>query len=408
MSHTPEESVIASHPLTWIEIDAGALRHNLALFGLMLEGHDLGHRVMPVVKSNAYGHGLAPIVRLLASDGIGWFGVNSLDEAREVRALAREARILVMGYVDPARFDEALAAGLDLTLTNPEEIPVLDRAAAAVGVRARLHVKVETGTHRRGLVEVDYPALGEIARTTRYVEWVGLSTHFANIEDTINHDYAERQIARFQEAVSALAELGVHFPMRHVACTAAALLFPETHLDIARVGIGLYGLWPSRETRLSYRSAGHPQELAELRPVLTWKARLTQVKRVPAGAFIGYGCTYKTATESVIGVLPVGYFEGYDRGLSNAAHVLVRGRRAPVRGRVCMNMTLVDLTHVPGAAVGDEVVMIGSMGDEAVTADDLGTWSGTINYEIVSRIHPAIPRLAGPSASSGPRVATGL
>jgi alanine racemase len=139
----------------------------------------------------------------------------------------------------------------------------------------------------------------------------------------------------------------------------------------------------------------------ELQPAMAWKTRLTQVKPVPAGAFVGYGCTYRTTTDSLIGVLPVGYFEGYDRALSNAAHALVGGRRAPVRGRVCMNMTLVDLTHVPGAAVGDEVVLIGRQGDETITADDLAAWAGTINYEIVARIHPSVPRIPvhGSSAS---------
>lgn len=400
MSHLPKEPKIAVTPLTWVEIDAEALRHNLALFRRMLTSgaaarvphRDIAPALMPVVKSNAYGHGLEVVVRALAREGVGWFGVNSIDEALDVRALSPDARVLVMGYVDPSRFDDALAASLDLTLTNPEEIPVLDRAAGRHGAKARLHAKLETGTHRRGLVASDHAVLSEAFRAARHIEWVGLSTHFANIEDTINHEYAETQIARFREAVEALEAAGVRFAMRHVACTAATLLFPETHMDLARVGIGLYGLWPSRETRLSYRPAGQPSVGVELRPVLTWKTRLTQVKRVPAGAFVGYGCTYKTAAESVIGVLPVGYFEGYDRGLSNAAHTLVRGRRAPVRGRVCMNMTLIDLTHVPGAAVGDEVVLIGTQADETVTADDLGSWAGTINYEIVSRIHPGIPR----------------
>ena len=157
------------------------------------------------------------------------------------------------------------------------------------------------------------------------------------------------------------------------------------------VGIGLYGLWPSRETLLSLRMSS--QTPVDLRPCLSWRTRVTQIKEVAAGEYVGYGCTYRTSVRSRIGVLPIGYHEGYDRRLSNAAHVLVRGQRAPVRGRVCMNMTLVDLTHVSGAVVGDPATLIGASGDETITAEELAGWAGTINYEIVTRIHPSLPRI---------------
>jgi alanine racemase len=180
-------------------------------------------------------------------------------------------------------------------------------------------------------------------------------------------------------------------PMRHAACSAAALLFTETHLDLARVGISLYGLWPSRETYVSCLEEGQPA--LDLHPALTWKTRVAQVKNVAEGSFIGYGCTYRTTRPSRIAALPVGYHEGYDRGLSGVAHVLVRGRRAPVRGRVCMNICMVDVTDIPGVEVEDEVVLLGTQGDERVSAEQLAAWCGTISYEIVSRIHPGLPRL---------------
>jgi alanine racemase len=195
--------------------------------------------VMPIVKSNAYGHGLDLVVRALLDEEVRWLGVNTLDEGIEARALAPGARVLVMGYVDPVRFEEALAARLDLTLTNPEDVPLLDACAAARSSTARVHVKVETGTHRRGLVTSEHHAIARAAREARRVEWVGLATHFANIEDTINHAYADAQLVRYHETKAALAELGLRFSMHHVACTAAALLFPATHMDLARVGIGL-------------------------------------------------------------------------------------------------------------------------------------------------------------------------
>lgn len=344
---------------------------------------------MPVVKSNAYGHGMELVATLLEDLGLTWFGVNGLDEGLDLRRhLGATSRILVLGYTDPARFGEALDAELDLTVSNVDEIRRLDAEAAARDTRARLHVKVECGTHRRGLPAEALPELIGVHRDVAAVDWVGVSTHFANIEDTLNHAYAEEQLARFTSTVDTLADNDVRFERRHVACSAASLLFPKTHFDMLRVGISLYGLWPSRETRVS--AQGTP---AALTPALAWRARLAEAKPVAAGAYIGYGCTYRTSAPSVIGVVPVGYYEGYARALSNVAHVLVGGRRAPVRGRVCMNMFMVDLTHVPDAAVGDVVTLIGSDGDERVSADDLAAWSGTIHYEIVSRIHPDLPRV---------------
>jgi len=348
---------------------------------------------MPVVKSNAYGHGHELITRALAAAGTGWFGVNSLDEALRTRRLAPDARILVLGYVAPEAFPEAVEADVDLTLTNPCEIPLLDRAARAAERRGRFHLKVETGTHRRGVPAEEFDQVAEAVRAASpLLCCAGLSTHFANIEDTLDHSYAQEQLRRFRRAEADLAALRLRFETRHTACTAATLLFPDTHFDLARVGIGLYGLWPSRETRLSFRMQARRE--VELRPCLTWKARITQIKRVPPGSDIGYGRSYRTGSESRIGVLSVGYHEGYDRRLSNVAHTLVGGRRAPVRGRVCMNMTLIDLSHVPQAAVGDEAVLLGRQGKESVSAEDLAGWSGTINYEIVSRIHPDLPRVA--------------
>ena len=180
-------------------------------------------------------------------------------------------------------------------------------------------------------------------------------------------------------------------PLRHAACSAASILFTRTHLDLARVGISLYGLWPSRETYVSCLERGKPT--LELRPVMTWKSRIAQVRTVPEGSYIGYGCTYRTTRESNIAVLPVGYNEGYDRRLSGVGHVLVRGKRAPVRGRVCMNMTMVDVTDIPDAGLEDEAVLLGRQDDEGISAEQLAGWCGTIPYEVVTRVNPALPRI---------------
>ena len=218
----------------------------------------------------------------------------------------------------------------------------------------------------------------------------GLSTHFANIEDTTDHSYADAQLARFEEALATVERLGGRPPIVHTACTAAAILFPNTHFTMLRTGIGLYGLWPSRETRISARERAG--SMPDLRPVLSWKTRLVQVKELPAASYVGYGCSYRTTRRTRVGVLPVGYSDGYDRALGNRAHVLVRGRRAPVIGRICMNLCMADVTDVPDARLDDEVVLLGTDGDEAISAETMAEWAGTINYEVVSRINPLLPR----------------
>jgi len=289
--------------------------------------------------------------------------------------------------VELSRLEDVVAHGLRPVVYNPETVDRLEALAAKAGRQVRVHVKVETGTHRQGVLERDLPSFAERIRRSPHLVLEGMTTHFANIEDTTDHRMAEGQIAAFDRAQEALAPVAV----RHAACSAAALLFTRTHLELARVGISMYGLWPSKETYVSLLERG---KLAlDLQPVLTWKTRVAQVKDVPEGAYVGYGCTWRAGRNSRIAVLPVGYFEGYDRGLSGIAHVLVRERRAPVRGRVCMNMCMVDVTDIPGVTVEDEVVLLGRQGEERIPAEQLAAWCGTISYEVVSRIHPGLPRM---------------
>jgi len=180
--------------------------------------------------------------------------------------------------------------------------------------------------------------------------------------------------------------------LRHFSNTAAALLWPESWYELIRLGIGAYGMWPSSETLVTAALEGR-RDAVSLRPALTWKTRIAQVRTAAAGAYVGYGRTYRCTHESRLAVLPVGYYDGYDRRLSNVAYVLIGGRRAPVRGRVCMNMTIVDVTHVPEAALGDEVVLLGAQGEERLSAEQVAGWIGTINYEVTTRINEALPRL---------------
>lgn len=372
--------------LNWVEIDRAALAANLRSFRRLVGP---GVALMPVVKSNAYGHGLAEVAALLASaDRALWFGVNSLDEGLRLRSLGVRRPVLVLGYVPLARLEEAAAAGLRLTVYNPETVRALARIRTKAAVR--LHLKLETGTNRQGVDLAGALRIAALIARSPGLELEGCSTHFANIEDTTSPVYPRAQIARYQRILDALRARGHRPAMNHVACTAAALVFPETHRQLVRLGIGLYGLWPSRETMLSLAERGRRFSLA---PVLSWKTRVAQVKTIPPGSYVGYGCTYRTTRRTRIAVLPVGYNEGYDRKLSNAAHVLVRGKRAPIRGRVCMNLCMADVTDIPGVRLEDEVVLMGKQGREHVSAEQLAAWIGTINYEAVTRINPLLPRI---------------
>lgn len=374
--------------LNWVEIDAAALRNNVAEFKRRL---GTGPMLGAVVKSNAYGHGMQDAARLAVEAGADWLCVNNVEEGTALRDAGVAPPILVMGYVPLDALEAVVDRGLQPVVYNRETVARLGAIAAARGAVVRVHLKIETGTYRQGVLERDVPDFVRAIDATAGVELAGVTSHFANIEDTTNHDFAESQIATFTRVAEAMARNRSRPVIRHTACSAAVLLFNRTHLDLARVGISLYGVWPSKETYVSCLERGKPS--LDLKPVLSWKTRIAQVKDVPEGAYVGYGCTWRVTRPTRIAVLPVGYFEGYDRELSGLAHVLVRGKRSQLRGRVCMNMCMVDVTDIPGAALEDEVVLLGAQGDERISAEQLAAWRGTISYEILSRIHPSLPRV---------------
>lgn len=377
---------------SWVEISRRAYLHNLAFFKRLLGPSS---SVAAVVKANAYGHGMLLIAGLARQGGAASFCVHSLEEALALRVAGFDEDILVMGHVPLARLDEAVAERLSCVLFNPESVERLAELASPEKP-ARVHLKLETGTNRQG---VDGEALSwflDFIRNHPQVSLEGVYTHFANIEDTTDHSYANRQQALFNYMVERIQGAGFADVRVHAACSAAALVVPGTRYDMVRLGISQYGLWSSKETFLSYKlqNANDAQDEGDvLRPVLTWKTRISQVKTVSAGSYVGYGCSYQTTRDSRIAILPIGYSDGYDRRLSNQAYVLVRGRRAPVRGRICMNLTMIDVTDIPGAMLEDEVVVLGRQGEQEITAEHLAGLIGTIAYEVVARISPALARL---------------
>ncbi|UCD17679.1 MAG: alanine racemase [Candidatus Zixiibacteriota bacterium] len=373
-------------PLTWIEIDVAALGHNLATIR-KLAGNRL---IAAAVKANAYGHGLREIVTLLLKERVDYLAVNSVEEARMARACGWTKNLLCVGYIPLGDLDAVFEANIEPTVYNRETISRLGWLASKYQKAASIHLKIETGTNRQGIEPGKIERILAAAKKYPFLHLKGLSTHFANIEDTTDHSYASFQLRQFKAAVRQIRRLGFKPDYRHTACSAALLLFEETKFELVRPGIALYGLWPSKETYLSYRLRGGSNDI--LTPILKWKTRVIQIKEVPPDAFIGYGCTYRTTSKTKLAVLPVGYYDGYDRSLSNLAHVIINGKRAPLRGRVCMNLIMVDITDIKGVKLEDSVTLLGRDGAEQISADQMATWAGTVNYEIISRLSTQIPR----------------
>jgi len=367
---------------SWIEIDARRLHENVRLFRGILGSET---KLMAVVKANAYGHGARLTAPLLRSD-VDWFGVDSLDEAEELSSVGISEPILIMGHTEPADAERIVSGGFRQVLFRRDVAEALSKAAKGQNRPAGVHLKVETGLNRLG---VDPREVVSLVEGLDGLAIEGVYTHFADVEDPESTFY-QKQIETLREAVAIFKEsLLVHaFP------TAGALLHSQDSLGIARVGIGLYGIWPSPATRRAAGSAG------SLSPVLAWKSRVAQVKTVPPGGTVGYDVTYRAPMERRIAVVPVGYYDGYDRRLSNRGGVLVGGKRAPIVGRVAMNMFMVDVTEV-SAREGDEIVLIGEQGGASITAEEIAESIGTIAYEVLARLSPLLPRRLRKPADEG-------
>jgi alanine racemase len=373
---------------TWVEVSADAIGHNVhTLRGVV--GPSV--RLMPVIKGNAYGHGLTLSAHAIMAAGADGLCVDSLHEASALRAAHITAPLYVLGYVPPVDAAHLISLRASAVLYGQAEADAFAAAALAAGWSLPVHIKVETGNNRQGLPPAEAIALAQAVSRTPGLHLEGVSSHFANVEDTTDHSYARRQLSIFRDVLGDLSALGLGPALPNIANSAATLLWPEAHFGLVRPGIATFGMWPSRETLLSTMLAGRAP--VTLSPALSWRSLIAQIKDLGAGECVGYGCTFQTTHPTRLAIVPVGYYDGYDRRLSNAAHVLIDGQRAPVRGRVCMNILMVDVTHIPTACVGARVTLLGACLNATIHAEDIAAWMGTINYEVTTRIHEAIPRL---------------
>jgi len=371
---------------SWCEVSAVALHGNIAaLRAVLAPGALLGI----VVKSDAYGHGLELCAREFIDAGADWLIVNSLGEAERLRADDIDAPLYICAQVAPFLAERVAAVDARVLVCDADVAQALASAGRQRGRPVKMHLKVETGTHRQGLAAAAVGEFVQFIAGLKGAELEGLTTHFS----TTDQAAVQEQLQVLEQVGREMAAIGVGVPMLHAANSAATLLWPETHGALARVGIAAYGLWPSREVYTALRQrCAEGGVMPQLCPALTWKARITQVKEVEEGGFVGYGRTFCATQRMRIGIVPVGYHEGYDRRLSNCGHVLVNGVRAPICGQICMNMFMVDLTHLPHVIAGQVATLLGKEGAEVVGADQWAEWMGSINYEVVTRIHPGQPR----------------
>jgi len=380
------ENTVAHPSLTRAEIDLKALAHNYReLRRVMAPAAD----IMAVVKADGYGHGALRVARVALDCGARFLAVARLDEAVRLRQAGIDAPILLFGYSFPADVAYMAENNIRASINSPASARMLSAEAVRTGKILKTHIKIDTGMGRLGLLAdgmtVDPGAGGQVAGTVKEVltiaslpsvEVEGIFTHFANA-DAKDKAHARGQFKRFTVLLEDLDKEGVRVQFRHVANSAATIEMPETHLDLVRPGVSQYGLWPSAEV---------DKTLIDLRPVMAIKSTVIQVKSVGPNFAVSYGSTHHTSRPTRIATVPIGYADGFDRILSSKGHMLVKGARAPIIGQVCMDLTVIDVGHVPGVALEDEVVIMGRQGDEEITADEIASHVGTINYEIVSSL----------------------
>lgn len=365
---------------TRVEVSLGALTRNLAA----IRSHTGGAGVMAVIKANAYGHGLIPVARHLMQNGADSLGVAFLEEGIALRQAGITTPILVFGGIGEKQVPLFIQHQLSLTAPSIEKLRLIDQAAAALGATASVHLKIDTGMERIGMHWYSAEKLLEASLDCRHTRVDGIYSHFANADAAPRDlDHARLQLERFLEVLSFYDKRSLPCPTRHIANSGAILQLPGSHLDLVRPGILLYGVYPSAECAQTF----------PVTPALTLKSRVAFFKVVKAGNPVSYGSTWTPHQDTRVVTLPVGYGDGYFRALSNQARVLIRGRRHPVVGRVCMDQTMIDIGPGGTAYNGDEVILLGTQDGETITAAELAELARTIPYEILTNLNTRIPRV---------------
>lgn len=333
---------------------------------------------MAVVKADGYGHGAVQVSRAAIRSGATCLGVSSPEEGEELRKAGLDIPIIVLGLIQPEEAYKSIGLMLEQTICSLELASALDQEARKATTRVNVHVKVDTGMGRIGILPEDTLAFVRKIRRFKNLNLKGIFSHFSSADDA-DKTFARRQLEIFNRLIREIDDAGIHIPKKHIANSAAILDLPESYLDLVRPGIMLYGLYPSP----------HVSRSLKLRPAMTLRTKISYVKSVPAGTPVSYGCTFFTQKKTRVATLPVGYADGYSRLLSNQGTVLIKGQRAPLIGRVCMDMCLVDASRIRNVRAGDEVILFG----EELSVDEVARNMGTINYEVVCGVGKRVPRI---------------
>ena len=365
---------------TWAEVDLDRIENNHRELRRLLPE---GVKIATVVKADGYGHGAIRIARLLRSD-TEYFAVAMADEAVQLRQDGIEEPILILGHTSPLDYPRLVKYNIETAVSTYEEAAAMSEYASGTGEKIGIHVAVDTGMSRIGFpcTEDSIQKISAMSQLSG-IELCGIFSHYA-AADSADLTYTRLQTERFVKVTEALEREGIHIPCRHI-CNSAGILLDGEKFDMVREGILLYGLMPSNEMD-SGRVSG-------LRPAMSLRSHVSNLRRLPAGVPVSYGCTFVTERESVIATVQAGYADGVPRSLSNRSDFIVRGKRAPIAGRVCMDQTMIDVTDIPGVAVGDTVTLFGTDGDESITADEVAAAAGTIGYEIICGISKRVPRV---------------
>lgn len=368
---------------TWLEIDSQAIYSNWHIFRQLLPRQT---KIMAVVKANAYGHDLVPFAKIISVLGVDSFGVDSLSDAKKLREAKINQPILVLGHVFEEEYDEAARLGVSITLSSAEGLRSCGTLRATP---ISVHIKVDTGMHEQGFSPEEKDAvLAHIKECGKSMRLDGIYTQFASTRHGEFLDYTMGQIETFDAWQTFFQNAGFSF-LRHTSATTGAIMYPAGHFDMVRVGAGLYGLWPSSNLATLFK------EKLMLREALSWRTLITDTKKLRAGDRVGYDLTHTLGRDSVIAHLPIGYASGYPRHFSNKGFVLVRGKRAPIIGRISMDGMTIDVTDIPDVVAGDTVTLIGEDGEEKISIYEFADMAGEAgsHYEALVRINPEIPRI---------------
>jgi alanine racemase len=377
-----------------IVLDSEALAHNIDFLRSI---GSKGVKISSVIKGNAYGHGISKFLPLAEENGVDHFSVFSADEAR-IALKSRtnpETEIMIMGMIRDSEMEWAIENDIQFYVFERGRLQAAIESARKRKKMAQVHLQIETGMNRTGFERKNWePVLNMVAENREFIDLKGICTHYAGAESVANHYRIQKQNKTFKEFLSLAESFLESMPPVHASSSAAYITRPEMHYDMVRIGIAQYGFWPSRETYMHYmKSNGMEEGDDPLRRVLTWKSEVMSLKKVESGEFIGYGTVYLAGRDMTIATVPIGYSHGFGRNLTNTGYVLVNGERAGVVGLVNMNMITLNVSHIEEVKKGDEVVMIGHQGDDAITVASFGEMTNNLNYEVLVRLPASIPRM---------------